>query len=205
MSELSDAVELYLGSVPYNTPVHADELQFMGDHLRHSLNDVEGGLRELLDGGNVILAAQLAGAFNCSEVGDDLQDLLCGDQTSVERTYTLLSLGDMHHNPSYDAVQEFVGTEYEHEALIAMAQIDGKRTAPLIRERLGTDGFRRTFDCVLIDVIESEGYEGVHAYASQLGEEGKRKIAERIEHCNGVAEPSLSTIEADLISSLMQE
>lgn len=197
---LYGAAERYWDGVPEG-PLHVDVLKEFVDTHVFSDTEKEAGVRDFLERGDVLHAAQFASVFRCVSLGSELADLLVEDQSHVERVYTMLAVGDLEYAPAYDRVEAFLDTEYERQALIVLAQLDLDRTMPLLAER-ADKCVGPWLTEISARVIETQGYGGFRAYIKQFSEKGKQLLGERIEFYNALTRNVLSEVEVLALKGL---
>jgi len=189
---LYEAVEKHWDGIPEG-PLHADVLDSFTRSYAFSSEQAEEGIRSLLKDGNVVHAVQLAGAMHCAVVAPDLADLLGKPQTHTERVYTILAVGDLEYAEAYCRVSSFLGTEYERQAMIALAELDLDRTIPLICERVGRG--LPWFAEISVRVLERRGYDGLREYVKKLSDDARYVLGERLGFYDYLAGNVLSAME----------
>ena len=100
----------------------------------------------------------ICGALRLKEAAPNLMSLLEDSTPKQDIEAAILALGDIGHEPAYFLIERYV-SEHNHQALIALSNIDFQRTVPYINQLIGENSFFLTLECIFADMLERYGAE----------------------------------------------
>ncbi len=114
------------------------------------------------------------GKLGLKEFAPKLMQFLGDSLPERDIEATILALGDLEHEPAYSALETYVRTEQNHQALIALSNIDFEKTAKYLNEQIDAnvknrynpkeeDGAKNklllTTECIFTDMLDKYGVE----------------------------------------------
>jgi len=99
----------------------------------------------------------ICGALELNEAAPKLMQVLKdSSETKQDLEAAMLALGDIKHAPAYSLIEKYVGSEHNHQALIALSNIDFQRTASYILDEVKHRS-RLTMECIFTDALKRYG------------------------------------------------
>ncbi len=121
--------------------------------------------------------AQVAAEVGLTSIAPKIAEKLTRATTSADQIYFMLALSDLGHVEAVPDIEKRVGTEFNHQALIALARLDVERATSYLHDQareyvagnpLQSQPFEMTLKVVFLECLEDQGLDAAREVYSVI-------------------------------------